>query len=382
MLGMPRKTVSIIQNQMAHYRIPFFDRLRSVLSGDEVDLNVAYGDYDGRPSASGYDKILTSNLSWGTPFPRIHLPFGLIWHPVISTVRGSDLIIAQHAARLSTNYLLAALKPFHAYRLAFWGHGWNHQAATSSSMAERVNTTVGKRADWYFAYTESVRSGLIERGYDGARITAVQNAVETPAPPTKEDMASMWQEFGLDSACHKMALCCGTLTARRQLDDLIAAAGMVAKDIPEFVLVIAGSGDEQHKAARAAQENPNIKFAGRALGARKCALYEASQFAVLPGLVGLGIVDAFHHGLPPLVTDYPYHSPEISYLEDGKNGMIVDQGAAGLADGMRRMLRDSSLRERLAHGSRATGTKITMNQMVANFTEGILSSLQLPPRLI
>ena len=89
-------------------------------------------------------------------------------------------MIVEHASRLLVNYALYLSGFYGGPKLAFWGHGWGHQTDRQDSFSEKVKTWIGKRGDWYFAYTWKVREGLIHQGYDGSRITDVQNAVAAP----------------------------------------------------------------------------------------------------------------------------------------------------------------------------------------------------------
>ena len=49
-----------------------------------------------------------------------------------------------------------------------------------------------------------------------------------------------------------------------------------------------------------------------------------SKLFLMPGLLGLAVLDAEVMGLPVVTTRYPWHSPEIAYLRDGETGVIVD----------------------------------------------------------
>ena len=43
--------------------------------------------------------------------------------------------------------------------------------------------------------------------------------------------------------------------------------------------------------------------------------------ALLPGAVGLGVLDSFAFDVPLVTVDLPYHGPEIDYVRDGENGV-------------------------------------------------------------
>ena len=112
---------------------------------------------------------------------------------------------------------------------------------------------------------------------------------------------------------------------------LVDAAERVHEEVPSFVLILAGAGTDERIAEEAARTHDFIHFVGPVLGMRKAALFAVSRVVVMPGLVGLGIVDAFHFGVPPIATTFPHHSPEFVYLEDGENGLVTENCAEEFA---------------------------------------------------
>jgi glycosyltransferase involved in cell wall biosynthesis len=86
-------------------------------------------------------------------------------------------------------------------------------------------------------------------------------------------------------------------------------------------------------------------------------------------------VDAFHHGVPPIATRFPYHSPEFAYLRNGENGLIVDHSAEALSAAMVRLATDDALHARLTMGAKVSSNELSMEQMVQRFGGGILAAL-------
>jgi glycosyltransferase involved in cell wall biosynthesis len=109
-----------------------------------------------------------------------------------------------------------------------------------------------------------------------------------------------------------VALFCGRMYAVKRLDFLMSAAERVRQEVPSFQLLLAGGGPDERIAKEAARDRSYVHFAGPVFGEKKRELFAISDLLVLPGLVGLGVVDAFHHAVPPVATTYPYHSPEFA----------------------------------------------------------------------
>ena len=144
-----------------------------------------------------------------------------------------------------------------------------------------------------------------------------------------------------------------------------------------MVLELAGAGSDQWVAEEAARSHEFVHYVGPVIEERKAALYAVADSVVLPGLVGLGVVDAFQYGLPPIATTFPFHSPEIVYLRDGVNGLIVDDTPECLAAAMIKLATDEALYRRLVAGSKETAKTITVEEMARRFASGILKAIEI-----
>ena len=375
-MAQKNKNVIIIQDLLPHYRIPFFNALKERLFDENIDLRLFYGLPDVRPDPRAVTEQLLGDLRWAEAFTKHHLPFGAVWHPILNQVRDADLVIVEHASRLLVNYALYLSRFFGGPKLAFWGHGWDHQTDRQDSLSENVKTWIGKRGDWYFAYTWKVREGLIHQGYNGSRITDVQNAVAAPtAVPSESEIKKVRRELGLNpGSC--VALFCGRMYPMKRVAMLVAAAEKVRMAVPSFILVLAGAGSDQRIAEKAARNSDYIYFIGPIFGRRKAAFFSISRLVVMPGIVTLGLVDAFHHGVPAVVTEYRYHSPEIVYLRDGENGITAEDSREGLTQAMIRLATDDQMHDKLVAGCKTAAEKITLEEMVNRFTAGILAALE------
>src|SRR5262249_15073724 len=131
---------------------------------------------------------------------------------------------------------------------------------------------------------------------------------------------------------------------------------------------------------RAGASCPWFRYRGPGFGREKVVLLRLSRVFVMPGLVGLAILDCAAVGLPIVTTAYPYHSPEIAYLEPGQNGLIVEdwQNIAAYAEAAISVLRDSNLRQTLAAGATATGVQFSSERMAKNFSEVMVAPFRAP----
>ena len=89
----------------------------------------------------------------------------------------------------------------------------------------------------------------------------------------------------------------------------------------------------------------------------------------MPGLVGLAIVESYCAGLPFVAVAQAGHGPEIEYLQDGVNGVLLPQATVeATAAALVRLLGDSALLDKLVEAGRSTvDTRCSAGSMLAAF---------------
>jgi glycosyltransferase involved in cell wall biosynthesis len=107
---------------------------------------------------------------------------------------------------------------------------------------------------------------------------------------------------------------------------------------------------------RRAGISDRVVFTGHVTQAELDALYERSDFSILPSVnegFGLVVVESWIHRRPALVTD---RAGVAELITDGENGLLFDpDSVTGLARQIRRITADDgTLRRRLVDGGRRT----------------------------
>lgn len=381
--GRPR--VVIVQRYVTHYRVPFYDRLRELLAARGVDLHLVHG----FPRAAGSDaaKQDSATVPWATHIDNRWLrvgPVELLWEPALSYVDGADLVIVEQASSRLLNYVLFARHLRGRTRLAFWGHGKNFKESRASSAGEAIKRSMSRRVHWWFAYNRLSAEVVARTGFPVERITDVQNAIDTrglvAARARLDDDAMARVRSELDLPDEHVAAFVGGMYAEKRLTFLIEAAGHVRAQLPDFVLLLIGAGPDAETAREAAGAHPWIHYLGPRVADDKVPLLAVSQLLLLPGLVGLAVLDAFALELPLVTTEDAPHSPEIAYLRPGVNGVILPAGTtpAGYADAVVHLLADDAERARLRDGCRAARDRYTIEEMARRFAEGVMAALATP----
>jgi glycosyltransferase involved in cell wall biosynthesis len=360
--------VAIVVAYLSHFRAPFYQALRTELQNRNIELRLLYGITEGHWSRE---------LEWAEPFRTRMLPGGATWFPVFSRlIRTADLVISEDASRHLFNYAILAARKLARPRLVVWGHGWDHQTSRPRSLSERLKMFVGRRADGFFAYTPGIRLQLIARGYAEARVHDVLNTIPAPAArPEIQEVEKLRADLNLQPDA-QIALYCGRIYSLKRLELLIEAAELVKAALPGFELIIAGAGPSQSVAENASKAHSHVHYVGPVFGSEKARYFAISDVCVIPGMVGLALVDAFHHRVPPIVTRMDIHSPEIEYLRHEVNGLMTEHRASDLAEAMVRVLQDQDLQHRLVAGCEASSAYLSIDNMVARFVTGILSTLE------
>lgn len=371
------KKVLIIQQIIPEYRIDFFNLLKSELEKNNIELTLVYGDKSkSYKSGSHY-----STVDWGTFVPNRICHLGKVeicWQPVLKFVKGKDLIIVEPANRLVFNYVIMTIKYFLGTKLGFWGHGRNLQKPLDS-LSNRFSLRVLKKCDWWFAYTKGVKEFLINNKYPSQKITAVQNSINTDRlrKALNEIKGKEIDELKLQLKIYgeNVAIFCGGMYPEKRVDFILKACNIIKREILDFHMIFIGSGVDANKIKEAADANNWIHYLGTKEGMDRIKYFKIAKIQLMPGAVGLAILDSFALETPIISTHDKSHGPEIEYLENEKNGMITTDTIEDYSATIIEVLKNKKYHD-LISGCIHSASMYTLEQMVGNFKNGILRCLQ------
>lgn len=375
--------VSFVTLILSHYRIPFHRRVRDILAKEGVEYRLVYSDPAGSAAAKGD----TVDLPWATKVPVTRVPVlgnEVFWQNATNASRDADLTIVSQENKLLFNYWLLARWMAFSKRFAFFGHGKNFQSRNPNGWREKLKRALATRVHWWFAYTPGVRKIVKDLGFPADRITVNYNAIDTGGlradldAVTDADIAEAKHELGIRS--DNIAIYIGGMYQEKRLPFLIAAAEEIRKQVPDFQLLLVGSGSQAGFAEIAASQRGYIHFLGPRFGHQKATLLKMSKLFLMPGLVGLAVMDSFAAGCPLVTTDVSYHSPEIEYLSNGDNGVMVENAddPSVYAGVVANLLKDDKKLQRLSAMARATSEHYSIERMAEHFSEGVLAALAHP----
>lgn len=382
----PLRRVVMLVSSLRHYHARFYELLRERLAARGVVLDLVYATPRGAEGGRGD----TVDLPWAHHVRQRRLSLGgyeLTWLDALDHVAGAELVIVQQATKRLENYALLAKQKLGGPRLAFWGHGRNFQATSIlQAWGESVKRRVLRQAHWFFAYNDVSADVLEESGYPRDRVTVVGNTIDTRSLAaardrvTTEDTDLLRRRLGLRG--DHIGVYCGAMYPEKRLSFLIEAAQDVRAMVPDFELIFIGSGIERHVVEAAAETHDWIHSVGPKFGDDLAQHFALARVFVMPGLVGLAILDSFVLEVPLVTTVDALHSPEIAYLEDGVNGVMVsDDGAnGGFASAVASILTDDDLHARLVDGCRRSAHSYSVENMAELYADGVMAALQREPR--
>lgn len=368
--------VVFIYKYLPQYRIDFFQKLKDELLNYGVNLRLVYGKSKGEGSLRG-DEV---DLDWAIFVPNKVYKIGkieLVWQPVMKHVRSADLVIIQPEMKLLLNYFLMFQRKFQKYKLGFWGHGRNMQGKPDSSR-NKFNNLFLNKCDWWFAYTQSVGRYLVDHHFPKDKITVVQNAIDIASLKKYYNQISDDEVFRTKQILKikgtNTGIFCGGMYPEKRLDFLISTARKIKEEVPDFNLILLGAGVDSVKAKEASEKFEWIHYLGAKFGEERILYFKLACIQLMPGLVGLGILDSFAFETPIVTTDYPFHSPEIDYLKNWENGVMTENNLESYANTVIKILKEKSYFN-LIEGCKKSSEIFTIQNMVDNFKEGILSCI-------
>lgn len=365
-----------------HYRLDFNELLRRNLAQHDVVYDVLYC-ADPKLAAPRGDLAAPE---WARPvdcsFFRIG-KFELRYQHAFWAALGYDLVILQQENGLLLNYPLQLVFKLLGKKTAFFGHGRNFQARDQNSRAERFKRFWASKVDWWFAYTARSADVVAAAGFPREKITVFNNAIDISAigkalsGVCEADRLALRGELVEGSG--NVGVYVGGLYEQKRVAFLLEAARAIRRRVPDFHLLIIGGGADADLVRWAAAEHQWIHYVGPKFGHEKSMMVSLGKVFLMPGLVGLAVLDSFAYGTPMVTTELSYHSPEIDYIKDGINGLVVkdSDSVEAYAEAVTRVLVDEDYRQRLVRGGAEALETYTVEAMAQRFADGVLQAFKL-----
>ena len=374
---MRNKKVLILYKYLPQWRADFFDNLRNSLNNEGIELSLIYGKLKNVESLK-QDEV---DIKWGKyienkTFKILNTEF--YWQPVLKYIFKSDLVIIEQANKLLINYLLVILRKMTRLKVAFWGHGIDLMR-NPNSIQNRFKLIYANHVDWWFAYTKGVERVIVNNGFNRNRTSILNNSINTKKLKYEfQNITSQKIEklkIDLNIKSKNVAIYCGGMYKEKRLDFLLETCTKIKKEITDFEMIFLGAGTESWIVKDFALSRNWIHYIGPVFGEERIPYFKLARVLLLPDAVGLAILDSFVFETPLITTKGSYHGPEIEYLDNGINGMMTENNIDEYSQTIVRILNDRTTLKDLITGCKIVSDKYNIENMVSNFTDGVLKCL-------
>lgn len=374
------KHVVIFQRRLVHYRIEFFTRLKHALAIKDVHLDLVIG----QPDEDVLVKKDGGNLEWATQVKNFEVKFfgkTLVWQAFPSQLKSCDIAIVTQENKILSNYALQLASIFGRRKIAFWGHGKNFQSNSADGLAEQWKRFWLCKVNWWFAYTELSKRAVLSAQFDPRKITVLNNSLDSTELQLGIERVSeleLGEYLSVNGVVGgaKIGLYCGSLYNEKKIDFLIEAAVQLRRSLPDFHLFVLGAGPEAAKVQYAASKHSWIHYKGMQKGQEKAVAFKAASFLMNPGAVGLSVIDSFATARPLVTLRCALHGPEIEYLLNGQNAVVVDvDSIEAYVGAIVDMLSNNQLLATMHNNCRAASLVYSLDAMVEKFSAGIVDAL-------
>jgi glycosyltransferase involved in cell wall biosynthesis len=269
--------------------------------------------------------------------------------PVLNKYK-PEIVISEGAPSYITVWILLLLRLFFGYSLVIWSHGmkFNDMATPFKTLRGKIQLWLINRADAVLLYSDK-RAEILKRYINlPPKVFVARNTLDTNQLQliyntlVLDGKEKIKKELGFK---HKYNLIyVGRLLPNKGLEDLIIVFKQISITF-DVALHIIGDGNEAEKLRMLTKSLQNIHFYGSIFDpfAKGKMLY-ASDLFIIPGYVGLSVVDAFAFGCPVITYNnndntFPVHSPEVEFIHNGINGLFCDPSPESIVDSLESLFR-------------------------------------------
>lgn len=360
--------VVIVQPYIPQYRKPFFEKLTVSLGEQGIDLQIAAPPVRGAQSMRG-DAI---RPQWIIEITRRELPVGsrrLVLGGARPAWGRSDAVILGNRGTSLDNYLALLDQRVRGLRVGLWGHikDYVNPPSRLDAALEKIQL---RAADHVFAYVPSGAAYAESLGIQSTRVTTVMNTIDdtelhqSMQRVRANDTAAFRAEHGIGD--RRAFAYIGGLDSSKRIHFLVEAVDRALTLRDDFVLLVGGLGGEKYRFDELVRRGRAIML-GYADTATKAKILTLSDAILMPGRIGLVAVEALISGRPVITTRWPYHAPEYEYLEEGKSVFAAENNVEMYARAIATFPEPNGAPQSWAYP--------TMNDMVSNFTTGVMRML-------
>ncbi|GAB6907137.1 hypothetical protein DESC_390008 [Desulfosarcina cetonica] len=263
---------------------------------------------------------------------------------------------------------LYILKKIIGFKLITYNHPMLRFNSIPGRLEKLTPLTLFSLYDKVIFYTyQSMKLAIESNIINRAKAAYANNTLDT-------DHIWKFYSFRVNSSEPKRLLFIGRLVPYRELDLLLRYFRWLKTMLPGVELIVIGDGPEAPKIQKAAADDPQITWCGaitdEALVAKEM---QRAHAVFMPGHSGLSIVHAFAYGKPYIASaNYPNHPPEIDYLQDGVNGLLLNGNMESNLARIAGLLDDAKAYERMCRAAFAKAQELSIANWCAQLKTALI----------
>lgn len=167
----------------------------------------------------------------------------------------------------------------------------------------------------------------------------------------------------------------GRLIPSKRIKDVIGYYKALKPNFKQLRLEIIGDGPERAIVKEAIKRDATIKWHGTLVDEAIIApIMKKASLVFIPGLSGLSINHAFAYGRPYITLKADKHGPEISYMDDSKNGYILDGNLEENTKIITCILQDRGKLIELCNNAKQKGEELSVKNWVQQMKTSLLDA--------
>jgi len=341
---------------LSHYRVAFHRAVHERLARQGINYQVAITKQTEIETLGKcrIDNIFTQASSLVFLNGRLNLQFAS------SQIRNADIMIVINENKYLMNIFYLLYQKLRGRKFCLFGHAINYGSVNRFFLFS-FKRLMHQLCDISFLYNRRCLRELRHRGLKGKKFIPIFNAIEMTL--TTDEFVEKKDEITF----------VGTLRENKKVDVICEVFKIITQRNSHIRCNIVGDGPLFQLVKD--YENDNFRVLGPLSGRDKEMVIQRSRIIFNPGLIGLVAVESLFLNTPIVGDKNTRHSPEIDYLVNHKNCILIDgpKDAQEWAEILLSMLAGTSPHGNLSGLRFDNSTVPTVTAMADNFCNGLLS---------
>lgn len=298
-----------------HYKARFLDKLHQ---GNKVELSLLAGNFN---TKKGYADFTTSQFSYPIQFVSTTKKwFGMSWTVLLKIFSWNRrenfdwIMVPCEVKNIPLLCIMAFMRIFNQYRI----FSYNHASVGPDKKYYFISKMMYALCDRVIFYTEQERNLALQKNLlSNQKAYFANNTLDN-------NEIRKYYSFEIKSQENPAILFIGRLIPNKRIWLLIQYYKIIKELISNLHLLIIGDGPDMPIVKAAAEVDNRIEYFGALSDEAEISKQmKRSDLVFNAGLSGLSVNHAFMYGKPYLTCANSPHAPEVWYLKDGENGLML-----------------------------------------------------------